>query len=73
MLDFIFNAPPFIKVMIFVLSLNIIWCGVVLWNETKKFKQLMKELKAQPERWSKFKETGDDYHFLKKGDQDANN
>lgn len=64
--DFILNAHPVIKAMVFIFSINLIWFGVVLWNETKKFNQLMKDLKAQPDVWAKFKETGDDYHFMKK-------
>ena len=63
MFDFISGLPDTLVFVIFVLSMFLACISFIWWFEHKEFKRQEKD-------WAEFLETGDDYHFLKKGEDD---
>jgi len=68
MFDFITQSHPVLVVIVFLLSLKLVVFGFVWWFESSNYRKQMDDLEKQPERWGEFLRTGEDYHFLKKGE-----
>jgi len=67
MVEFICGLPDTLIFVICVLAMFLVCISFIWWFESRNSNQQIDDLTKQPERWKKFKQTGDDYHFLKKG------
>lgn len=70
MFDFISGLPDSLVFVICVLAMFLVCISFIWWFEFSNYRQQMDDLEKQPERWDEFLRTGDDYHFLKKGEGD---
>lgn len=66
MFDFIESMPDTLVFVICVLFMFFVCISFIWWFESRNHSQQVDDLEKQPQRWNKFKQTGDDYHFLKK-------
>ena len=70
MLDFISGLPDTLVFVICVLAMFLVCISFIWWFESSSYRKQLDDFGKQPELWDKFKQTGDDYHFLKKGESD---
>lgn len=63
MFEFIPGLPDTLVFVICVLAMFLVCISFIWWFESKECRQ-------QKEDWEEFLRTGDDYHFLKKGEGD---
>jgi hypothetical protein len=68
MLDFINSVPDSLLFVIYALSIFFVCISFVWWFESSNDRKQLEDFEKQPERWNEFLRTGDDYHFMKKGE-----